>query len=68
MAKKEFLKLSLGQKDDFVKARGQDPRAGRNCTGVPMGRSLYPLGLGGGQGQSKSLRCFGSKASRTLRG
>ena len=29
MAKKEFLKMSLVQKGDFIKAWGQDPWAGR---------------------------------------
>ena len=29
MAKKEFLKMSLVQKGDFIKARGQDPWAER---------------------------------------
>ena len=33
MAKKEFLKMSLVQKGDFVKAWGQDPWAGRAVWG-----------------------------------
>ena len=55
--KKEFLKTSLVQKDDPIKTRRRDPRAGR----AAWGSSLYILRLGGGQGLSKSLRNFGSK-------
>ena len=33
MVKKEFLKMSLVQKGDFVKAWGQDPWAGRAVWG-----------------------------------
>ena len=33
-AKKEFLKMSLVQKSDFIKALGQDPWAGRAAQGL----------------------------------
>ena len=68
MARKEFLKTSLVQKGDFIEAWGTGPMGRKCCTGVVMGNSLYSLRLGGGQGQHKSLRYFGSKVSRTLRG
>ena len=34
MAKKEFLKMSLVQKGDFIKAQGQDPWAERAALGL----------------------------------
>ena len=44
------------------------PVGRKGCTGVVMGDRLYPLRLGGRQGQRKSLRNVRSKVSRTLRG
>ena len=49
MAKKEFLKTSVVQKDDFIKAWGQDPWAGSAAWGRDR-NSLYTLRLGRGQG------------------
>ena len=52
MAKKEFLKTSLVQKGDFIKAWRQDPWAGR-AVPDPVERRVIHLGVGGGQVQGK---------------
>ena len=57
MAKKEFLKTSLVQKHAFIKARGQDPWAGRAAPD-PVERLLIYLGVGGGKVQGKFLVRF----------
>ena len=40
----------------------------KSCTGIMRSGPLYTFKLGGGQGERKSLRNFGSKFSRTMRG
>ena len=49
MAKKEFLKTSLVQKGDFMKAQGQDPWAGRTTLGLWKVAPYRLCGSGGGK-------------------
>ena len=54
MAKKEFLKTSLVQKGDFIKAQGQDLWAGRAALGTMRRDWLYTMELG----EVKSMGSF----------
>ena len=46
-AHKEFLKTSLVQKGESIKARGQDPRAGRAAPGLEESLLIYYGVVGG---------------------
>ena len=52
-AKKEFLKTSLVQKGDFIKAQGQGPWARKSCTGVVKSDWLLYYGVGDGRANGK---------------
>ena len=54
-AKKEFLKTSLVQKGDFIRARGQDLWAGRATLGLWRVTLVY-YGVGGGKVKREASR------------
>ena len=68
MTKKEFLR-HLWCKMVAYYSMGTGPMGTKSCCPwVVRSGPLYACELGGGQGWCKSLRKFGSKVSRTLRG
>ena len=57
MAKKEFLKMSLVQKGDFIKA-GTGPVGPKNCPGTMRRDWLYTLELGEIRSRGSFLKRF----------
>ena len=45
-AKKEFLKMSLVQKGDFIEAQGTRPMGRKSCPGTTMRDWFYTVELG----------------------
>ena len=60
--------MSLVQNGGFVKAWGQGPMAGRAAALACEEWLIIYLGVGSGLRIAYSLRNYGSKVSRTLRG
>ena len=58
MAKKEFLKMPLVQKGDFMKAWEQDPVGRKSCTGVVQSDCFCTVGLGEVKSRGSLLKGF----------